>query len=302
VNAQVMVLCAGLGTRLRPLTDELPKPLVPVGDRPLLSHIAEQLARAGFSRAVVNLHHLSEIFVSKLDEIPFTFDVIEEPEIRGTAGGIAGARPRLTGSDALLVWNGDVLTEAPLVDLLEAATKTSAPALAVRPRAAGQGTVGLDGAGNVVRLRGEHFGQEVEGGDYLGICALPPESVASLPERGCLVGDHALPRLRAGRGVRALRVSPPYWFDLGQLSSYLEANLAWLAREAGADASGHRASGVVVDDGVRLSRCVLGRGVRVRGSGELRRVVAWPGASVLAPLHDAVVTSRGVVVPVVSAE
>lgn len=297
-----MVLCAGLGTRLRPLTDELPKPLVPVGDRPLLAHIAEQLARAGFLRAVVNVHHLPGIFIRKINEIQFTFEVIEEPEIRGTAGGIAGARPLLAGSGALLVWNGDVLTEAPLVELLEAATKTSAPALAVRPRAAGQGTVGLDGAGNVVRLRGERFGDEALGGDYLGICALPPESVASLPERGCLIGDHVLPRLRAGSGVRALRVSPPYWFDLGQLPSYLDANLAWLARQAGADGSGHRASGVVVDDGVRLSRCVLGRGVRVHGTGELRRVVAWPGASVRAPLHDAVVTSRGVVVPVVSAE
>jgi mannose-1-phosphate guanylyltransferase len=301
VNAQVMVLCAGLGTRLRPLTDELPKPLVPVGDRPLLAHIAEQLAGAGFSRAVVNVHHLSEIFIKQLDEIPFTFEAIEEPEIRGTAGGIAGARPRLAASAALLVWNGDVLTEAPLVELLEAATQTNAPAMAVSPRAAGQGTVGLDGAGHVVRLRGEQFGDEALGGDYLGICALPPESVASLPERGCLIGDYALPRLRAGLAVRALRVSPPYWFDLGQLASYHDANLAWLARQ-NADGSGHRASGVVVEDGVGLSRCVLGRGVRVRGTGELRRVVAWPGASVQAPLHDAVVTSRGVVVPVVSAE
>ena len=59
---RAMVLCAGLGTRLRPLTDELPKPLVPVGDKPLLARIADSLRSAGIDGFVVNTHHLSHEF------------------------------------------------------------------------------------------------------------------------------------------------------------------------------------------------------------------------------------------------
>ena len=296
-----MVLCAGLGTRLRPLTDELPKPLVPVGDRPLLAHITEQLAHAGLVRPVVNVHHMSGVFMNEIDELGLAVEVIGEPEIRGTAGGIAGARELLSGAEVVLVWNGDVLTEAPLRSLLEAARALRAPCLAVRPRAVGEGTVGLAADGRVVRLRGECFGEEVEGGEYLGVCALPAESVAALPDRGCLVGDFALPALREGRAVRAVRSEPAYWFDVGQLEHYFQANLGWLARHSGASAAGYRAGGVEVDARVRVVESVLGRAVRVHGTNELRRVVAWPGATLRAPLANAVVTSAGTVVPVISA-
>jgi mannose-1-phosphate guanylyltransferase len=297
VNARAMVLCAGLGSRLRPLTDELPKPLVPVGDRPLLAHIAAELARAGLERPIVNVHHLPRLFINEIEIMDAVFEVIEEPEIRGTAGGIAGARRLLSGSDAVLVWNGDVLTELPLGALLEVAVSARAPCLAVRPCAVGYGTVGLGADDRVVRLRGERFGDELTGGDYLGVCALPAESVAALPERGCLVGDFALPALRSGGCVRAVRSHPPYWFDVGGLGSYFRANLSWLGRHFAASAQGFRAPAVALEAGVTVSSCVLGRAARVSGEGELRRVVAWPGAAVRAPLQDAVVTSAGVVVP-----
>src|SRR5688572_24464404 len=87
-----MVLCAGLGTRLRPLTDELPKPLVPVGDRSLLAHIARVLAGAGFERLVINTHHLPELFPAAIRELSIEAHLIHEPVILGTAGGVAGAR------------------------------------------------------------------------------------------------------------------------------------------------------------------------------------------------------------------
>src|SRR6187431_232569 len=86
VMLRAMVLCAGLGTRLRPLTDELPKPLVPVGDRPLLAHILERLASAGVERAVMNVHHKPEEMLRSFDVLPFMPQVITEVEILGTAG------------------------------------------------------------------------------------------------------------------------------------------------------------------------------------------------------------------------
>src|SRR5688572_12446119 len=78
-----MILCAGLGTRLKPLTDELPKPLVPVGDRPLLAHILERLALAGVERAVLNVHHKADEIIKTIESLPLKPQVITEVEILG---------------------------------------------------------------------------------------------------------------------------------------------------------------------------------------------------------------------------
>lgn len=287
-----MVLCAGLGTRLRPLTDELPKPLVPLGDRPLLAHIWARLQAAGTRRLVINTHHLANRFVNVHELLHTEVQQVHEEEIRGTAGGIAGARA-LLGPGSVVVWNGDILASPPLGSLLSAAGETGL-AFAVCPRPKGEGTLGVDAAGSIVRLRGHQFGVEVRGGDYLGVAALDEATRAALPERGCLVGDVALPALAAGRRVRAVDAPGP-WTDLGDPESYHAANLRWLEQEA---LDTFRAADARVAPGVELEQCVLGGGVEVRGSGRLTRVVAWPGAIVEAPLSDAIVLGSGRVVSI----
>src|SRR5262245_51290867 len=99
-----MILGAGLGKRLRPLTDELPKPLVPVGDRPIVAHVLERLRAGGIERAVLNTHHLPERFESVLGALPLPLDLVHEPELYGTAGGVANAAP-LLGPGTIVVWN-----------------------------------------------------------------------------------------------------------------------------------------------------------------------------------------------------
>src|SRR5277367_6976775 len=104
-----MILAAGRGTRLRPLTDELPKPLLPVGDRPAMAHVAARLAAAGIREAVLNTHHLAAEFTpERLAALPLALRVIHEPEILGTAGGLANAAA-LLGDGDVVVWNGDIL-------------------------------------------------------------------------------------------------------------------------------------------------------------------------------------------------
>lgn len=289
---RAMVLCAGLGTRLRPLTLELPKPLVPVGDRPLLGHIAERLRRAGFDELVVNTHHLPEAFSSVLGGLGVKLHRVHEPRILGTAGGVAGARA-LFGAPPIVLWNGDILVEPPLAELC-AAAGSGGLALAVAPRARGEGTVGVTRDGRVARLRGERFGDEASGGDYVGVAALGARCLESLPAEGCLIGDWALPELRAGRAVEVVPVAGGF-SDAGDPAAYLELNLDWL-RRTGAPA--FVGEGAAVAAGVSLVDCVIGAGARVEGAGELRRVVAWPGARIRAPLSDAVVTRQGLVVRV----
>lgn len=295
--ASALILAAGFGTRLRPLTLELPKPVVPVGDRPLIAHVAEACRRAGATRLVANAHHGHERLSSIIRGLGLDIEVVVEPEIRGTAGGVAGAR-ELLGPGAVLVWNADILTQAPAAELLALSEQHDAQVLAVSPRSGGEGSVGMDETGAVVRLRGQVFGTETQSGDYIGVMALGPGVVAALPQRGCLVGDLALPALASGRRVLTVPSSAP-WSDLGDLAAYVEANFEWLDRR------GHRswqAPEVVLPAGVELERCVLGAGVRVAGQGSLREVIAWPGASLSAPLERAVVLGSGLVVPFESAE
>lgn len=286
-----MILCAGLGTRLRPLTEELPKPLVPIGDRSILAHTATLLHAAGFSSAIINTHHLPGTFGSEIQELPIEVEAIHEPVIRGTAGGVAGARGRL-GPAPVLVWNGDILVEPPIEGLLSAAAEVGL-CLAVAPRAAGEGTVGLADDGRVVRLRGERFGDEHSGGDYVGVAALGEGVLGQLPEQGCLVGDVALPRLRSGGVVRTEPVSGA-WTDAGNPASYLQANLDWL--DGHADPGGSwLGPGARVTAGVRLSNSVIGAGAELRGEGRIARCVVWPDAVATAPLSDAIVTTGGTV-------
>lgn len=290
MSPRAMVLAAGLGTRLRPLTLELPKPLVPIGDRSLLGHICRHLARAGFDDVVLNTHHLPEAFANLHEQLPVRLHRVHEAEIRGTAGGVAGARG-LFGPPPVLLWNGDILVDPPIAELTTAATRGGL-ALAVAPRPAGEGTVGTTADGRVARLRGERFHPEAQGGDYVGVAALGARCLATLPEVGCLIGDWAMPELRARRDVHVVPVAGGF-SDAGDLAAYLRLNLDFLA-----GAPAFVGDGAAVAPGVVLDQAVIGAGARVEGSGVVRRVVAWPGSVVVAPLADAIVTTAGRVVPV----
>lgn len=284
-----MILCAGLGTRLRPLTDELPKPLVPVGDQPAVAHVAEALRRAlpGVG-IVVNAHHRAEELRRWAE--PEGISVSEERELLGTAGGVAAAAPYL-GSADVLVWNGDISSALDPSLLLAAHLAGGAAAtLAVAPRAPGDGNVGLDEEGRVVRLRKESFGREVRGGDFLGVHVLGAALRARLPAAGCLVGDVYLPALRRVDATLRGFVTDASFLDVGTLRAYAEANAAWL-RARGLGSFRHPTAEVDADAAVDGS--VVGAGARVAAPAV--RCVVWPGAVVDSPVEDAVVTRRGVV-------
>lgn len=289
--ARVMILCAGLGTRLRPLTLELPKPLVPVGDRSVLAHIAAYLHRSGYSKAVANTHHLSEKIAAESDALDLTLKLIHEPQIRGVAGAIAGARSWL--SAPALVWNGDVLIdEPPIEQLLTIAARTSSVCLAIAPAQGSDiGIVGLDADDRVVRLRGETFGDEVRSGNYVCLAAFGAGALSELPERGCLFGDYCLPRLRRGEHVYSCP-APGGWWDVGSREGYLGANRHWLVTHANASGGSFVHPSAWVEPGVELSRSVIGAGARVSGNGLLSDCVVWPGGHAVAPLSHTVVTPQ----------
>jgi mannose-1-phosphate guanylyltransferase len=157
-----MVLCAGLGTRLRPLTDHIPKPLMPVGDRPALAHVLGALRSAGIERIAVNTHHRAEVFDAYRTELGHGgLSVVHEPEILGTAGGVRNARRDLGEGDILVV-NGDIVAPALDIRSLVSAWEAHGDAAAlwvIEPTPVREGTVGIDERGRIVRLRGRRFGR-----------------------------------------------------------------------------------------------------------------------------------------------
>lgn len=275
-----MVLSAGFGTRLRPLTDELAKPLMPVGDRSMIAHIVQALRDGGAGRIVVNTHYRSDDFIRCVEWLGMNINVLHEREILGTAGGIAHAVGVL-GPGSIVVWNGDIWASSLDVERLVPAHRAS-HALAlwvVSPRPAGEGTVGLGANGAVVRLRGEVFGTEMNGGDFIGIQVLGEEARSRLPERGCLVADVALPILRAGGQIASFRFDG-VWHDVGEPGALLCANLEWLKHRSLGSWVAPDAS---VAEGVVLERSLVGSGARVRGAGVVRECVVLAGAELAAP-------------------
>lgn len=289
---RAIVLSAGLGTRLRPLTDWVPKPLVWLGDRPQIDHILARLADAGVDTVVVNTHHLHEQFDDAwASRQPVRVVRIHEPEILGTGGGVHNAADSL-GPGSVLVWNGDILADVDLRALFAAHERDDAAAtLVVAPTEnLGVGTIGLDARGNVARLRGERFGEEVSSGDYIGVAMVGDRVRGILPVNGCLVGDGLMPLLRSGGRV-ATFVHERGFRDTGSLEAYLDANLAWLGER-----SSFVGEGASVDAAVSLERAVVGPSAHVRGSGVVRASIVWPGAETTAPLERAIATPRGTIV------
>lgn len=113
-----MIFAAGLGTRLRPLTDNMPKALVPVAGKPMLERVILRLKEAGFNDITVNIHHFGEQIVDFLrtnNNFGVTIHISDERDmLLDTGGGIKKARPFLDGNEPFLIHNADILSEIDL--------------------------------------------------------------------------------------------------------------------------------------------------------------------------------------------
>jgi mannose-1-phosphate guanylyltransferase len=195
------------------------------------------------------------------------------------------------------VWNADILGDIDVKALLgahasgESAEQPARATLVVQPLARGEGSVGLDAAGAVVRLRQERVADEDFGGEFLGVHVLGEALRASLPARGCLVGDVYIPALLRGEKL-GVHVHRGGFFDVGTLTGYTQANRAWLAARS---ATYWLGAGARVAPGVVLDRAIVGAGATLGGEGSVTRCILWPGVTTTAPLSDSIVTADGTV-------
>jgi mannose-1-phosphate guanylyltransferase len=294
VELTAMVLCAGLGTRLRPLTDRVPKPAAPLLGVPLVAWTLALLRNAGVRRAVVNTHHLPGEMAAAAGaacaRLGIDLRLSHEPVIAGTGGALREARALLQGAGTLVVVNGDVLFDLDLPGALEAHWRSRALAtmvLLAMPEGARYNAVQRDEGGAVRRI-----GEDGPGGEGLspwhfsGVHVLSPALLDHLPAAPFAPDvNHAIyPPLMASGRIRG-HAAAGYWNDLGTPARYLEAvgdvlgGRVPLARFAGAEplsdaaeiAPGVRAGpGAAVEPGARVhGPCFLGAGARVAAGAEV---------------------------------
>jgi mannose-1-phosphate guanylyltransferase len=284
---RALVLAAGLGTRLRPLTDEQPKPLLAVLGVPLLARTLQALVRAGCEAAAINLHHLPEAIPAALGDRfgPMPLVYSREDPILGTGGALLPLRDFLIAGDPVVILNGDSLCAWPLRQLLQRhrrAVRQGARAtllLAGRPdpRRFGGG-VAIDEQGWVTGVRGERtYGRVARRLVFAGAHALAPALLERLPD-GPSDSMTALyePLLAAGERLAAEVTWRP-WHDLGTPERYRTALLDLVERAGLAD---WHAADAHIGAGARVRRSVLEAGARVLPAAQVDASVLMTGASV----------------------
>ena len=327
---RAMVMAAGLGTRLRPLTYEVPKPLVPVANRPIMEHVLRLLARHGLGEVIANLHWFPDTVRDRFGDgsaagVELTYRY--EPELLGTAGGVRNVRD-FFGSEQFLVMAADPLTDIDLGDLVQAHRSHGGMAtLAVKrvPNVREYGVVitGADG-----RVQG--FQEKPDPAEALSdlascmIYVLEPEIFDHFPDNS--VVDFALdvfPALLDHDVPFHVHETDAYWNDVGSIREYLQGNFDALAGVVAVDGAGVQleggdeeepirtasgwelsgralvGEGAEIGDAVRLDGpVVVGPGARVAGGARIKESVLLPGAEIPAEamLVSAIAGRRGALV------
>lgn len=238
-------MAAGLGTRLRPLTYEVPKPMVPVGNRPVLELILRLLAGQGFTEVVSNLHWFPETIRDRFGdgsglgvELTYSF----EEELLGTAGGVRNVRDYF-GSEPFVVMAGDALTDIDLRALADAHADNDGLATLAVKRVANTREYGVIVTGSDGRIQG--FQEKPDPAEALSdlancmIYALSPEVFDYFPDKP--VVDFALdvfPALLEHDVPFYVHQTDAYWNDVGSPPEYLAGNLDVALGEVGVEPGG----------------------------------------------------------------
>jgi mannose-1-phosphate guanylyltransferase len=284
------LLAAGYGERLRPITDRIPKPLVPVLNVPALCYALTLLKEAGVDRVVCNLHHLPdriEAFFRDRGWFGMSVSFSREPVILGTGGGLANCRRELDG-EPFVYMNSDIIADIDVRGL--AASLDAARAggvLAVRRTAAGGGRVAVSG-GRAVNLRNILPGTAPADHDFLGAAVFSPAVFEYLACGFSDIVEAALVPM-ARDGALLCREYDGMWHDIGTIESYRAASIALLDMGEGyADrvraATGLGPSavspGAALGSGVTVKNSVIGDGCLVGDGASVEESVLLPGARV----------------------
>lgn len=266
---QAFILGAGLGTRLRPLTDHLPKPLVPLHHQPLAAWTIEACEKAGVQRFAINTHHLPNAWNGFGDGKDITF--FHEVDLLETGGGLKNIE-RWVKNEPLLVHNGDIYSTLPLQKLIAAHSASGLPVtLAVRSFGEARHIALNHIEDRVVDIRnmlGKAEGTHV----FTGIYCINPEVLELLPkDQKISVIPTFLALAKEGK-LGAIVLDEGEWLDLGERDSYLAAHQRL--------AMGEPIHPSAIIEGAIIQNSVIGAGSIIGPGAEIINSVVWPGSNI----------------------
>lgn len=222
---KAMILAAGRGERMRPLTDHTPKPLLPVAGKALIEHTIKQLISAGFNDIIINHAHLGQQIENYLgDGRHYGANIRYSPEgehALETAGGIINALS-LLGNEVFLVVNGDIATDFPYAELKNRRVDLAHLVLVANPEHHPQGDFGLDSTGKVTEKDPQLY-------TFSGIGLYRPELFSNIPTGSSKLG----PLLRQAIAKRRVsgQLFAGFWMDIGTPERLQELNLLYTTRK-----------------------------------------------------------------------
>lgn len=228
-----MILAAGLGTRLRPLTDNLPKPLLPVGGRPLIEYNLLLFKKYGITEVFINLHHFGEKIVQKLgngSNIGMKIRYSEEAELLGTGGGIKKMASRF-GDETFIVINGDIVIEIELENLISFHREKQGMATLVLRKEEDLdpfGIIEIDRNHRVQNILDKipWHGKDKQAFMFTGLHVIEPKVLDYIPTGTFYsITDAYIDMLQNGERCYGY-VNDLYWNDLGHLDRYNQVNQA----------------------------------------------------------------------------
>lgn len=227
---RAMILAAGFGTRLRPLTDTLPKPLLPIAGAPLILWNLLLLQRHGITEVIINLHHLGHLIEKELGDgarFGMKLSYSREPVILGTGGGIKQAEPFFNG-EPFVVLNGDTLMELDLravVTLHERWNALATMVLREDPEADRWGAVEVDAQQRIVRIIGRGLSEigRTDKRMFAGVHVMHPHLLKDVPRgRESSIIDAYVNAIQRGEVILGYRMGG-YWSDIGTPERYAQA-------------------------------------------------------------------------------
>ena len=285
---QAFVLGAGMGNRLRPMTEHMPKPLVPIFNKPLITFPLDHLRSVGVDSFVINTHRLPEKFEAVFGSGEYEGSPVKlahEPDLLETGGGIKNAETWLRPDEPFIVYSGDILTDIDLQPLMdEHFAKGNDVTLALRE--AGLATDMAVREGRVIDIAGR-YGHEGSC-DFAGISIWNPVIFERIPTKKKV---SFIPVLLdwIGRGGRigGVVLNNGKWFNIGSRGGYLEVHRT-IAEEGwrphypnGSEWPIQVASEASVDPSARLSGFnSIGAGCRVGAEAMMENTILWPGAQI----------------------
>jgi len=271
-----MILAAGLGTRLRPLTLSRPKALMPVGNRPMIDRVIEYLKKYNVDELIVNAHHHQEQLVAHLDNgQPFglNIQVKVEPKILGTGGGIKNTEG-FWDDKPFVVINGDILTDIDLTRAYETHRKKGNLITLILHDREPFNQILINERLDIMDIAPRACPGRLA---FTGIHIIEPEILSHIPKNRFYNIINCYQKLiREGSPIRAYISRGHYWRDVGTIKSYLLAN-----KEVLQEARFLTGSDCRIHESVRLKEwAVIGRDTSLEEGVEIRRSVLWEGVRV----------------------